>query len=330
MRPAPAARASLAGPVSGRVPRVVTVGTASWDRLLAVDRYPSPGEQAVVRAEISGPGGTATNTAVALARLGAAAAVAAAVGADAEGEAIRRGLEAAGVDAGWLLTRAGERTDVATIVVSDDPLDRTIYWHQGAQLVRGDPFDIAALFRHDVVVLDVADAPLRRFLLDLPAHTVPGTRLLGTLTYLAAPSLPDGLDLLLRHDVVVGSESDLLAVTGTWTLIDAAAALRFRMPGSTLRAAVVTRGAAGSRVVTAEEGWQVPAFAVPVVDPTGAGDAFAAGVAYGMALRWEWPEVARFANAVGALAVGALGAQASLPTMAEVRTLLASGAQREE
>lgn len=313
-----------------RVPRVAAVGMASWDRLIAVDRYPAPGEQAIVLAEVSAPGGTATNTAVALARLGATVTIAAAVGNDADGGAIRSALEEAKVDTRWLLVRPGERTDLATIVVSDEPLERTIYWHQGAQLVRGDLLDVAALFRHDVVVLDVADAPLRRFLLDLPAHTVPGARILGTLTYLADPALPDALELLLRHDVVVGSERDLLAVTGTWTLSDAAAALRYRMPGTTLRAAVVTRGAAGCRIVTAEEGWQVPAFAVDVVDPTGAGDAFVAGVAYGMALRWGWPEVARFANAIGALAVRALGAQSSLPTMGEVRTVLASGAERAE
>lgn len=309
--------------VNGGGPRIAAVGIASWDRLLAVDRYPAPGEQAVVRAEASGPGGTTTNTAVALARLGAAVAVVAAVGDDADGRAIGAALGAAGVDDRWLLVRAGERTDVATIVVSREPLDRTIHWHQGARLVRGDTLDVAAIFGHDLVVLDVVDIPLRRFLLDLPAHTLPRTRILGPLGYLARHDLPDALDLTLRHDVVVGSERELLSVTGTWTLGDATAALRARMRGATLRAAVVTRGAAGCRIVTADDGWQIPAFRVPIVDPTGAGDAFAAGVAYGMARRWPWPEVGRFANALGALATRALGAQSSLPTLAEVeRTLL--------
>jgi sugar/nucleoside kinase (ribokinase family) len=67
----------------------------------------------------------------------------------------------------------------------------------------------------------------------------------------------------------------------------------------------------------------IPAFAVDVVDPTGAGDAFAAGVAWGMAQRWPWVEVGRFANAVGPLACRALGAQASLPSLADVEALLA-------
>ena len=309
--------------MTDRRPRVAAVGIASWDRLLAVARYPAAGEQAVVQAAVSGAGGTTTNTAVALARLGAEVSVAAVIGGDAEGDAVRRALDAEGVDTTGLLVRAGERTNLATVVVSHDPLDRTIYWRQGAQLVRGDKLDVSRLFSHDVVIVDVADVRLRRFLLDLPAHTVPRARLLGPLTYLADPDLPDGLDLALRHDVLVGSEPDLLAVSGTWTLSDATTAVQARMSGQALRAVVVTRGAAGCRVFTADERWQIPAFSVTVIDPTGAGDAFVAGVAYGMARHWEWPRIGRFANAIGALAIRSLGAQTSLPAFAEVEALLA-------
>ncbi len=312
----------------GPLARIAAVGMASWDRLLVVDRYPKPGEYVVVRAELSAPGGTTTNSAVALARLGAEVRIAALVGDDEYGAALRAGLEAEKVDTDWLVTRVGQRTDASTIVVSHDPPERTIYWHRGAHLVRGDRLDIPALFGHDVVLLDVADVPLRRFLLDLPAHTLPRTRLLGPLTFLADPALPDALDLVLRHDVVVGNERELLAVTGTWAIADAITALQSRMPGANLRACVVTRGAYGCRIFTKDERWQVPAFRVDATDTTGAGDAFAAGVAYGLARRWPWPELGRFANAVGALATRALGARASLPTIDEVATLTESGSDR--
>lgn len=314
-----------AGVTESAPPRVAALGVASWDRLLAVARFPAPGDQAIVRAEVSAPGGTTTNAAVALARLGARVSVATAVGDDEAGAALRRCLAAEGIDTGAVAVKPAEATNAATIVVGDEPPDRTIYWRPGAQLVRGDRLDIAGLFGHDVVLLDLADAPLRRFLLDLPAHTQPRTVLLGTLTYLNDPHLPDALDQALRHDVVVGSERDLLAVTGTWTLADATSALQALMPGATLRAAVVTRGAAGCRVVTGDGRWQLPAYRVAVVDPTGAGDAFTAGVSYGLALRWDWPRIGRFANALGACAVRALGAQTALPRLAEVEALLAAG-----
>ena len=52
--------------------------------------------------------------------------------------------------------------------------------------------------RRDVkqLVLDVADVSLRRFLLDLPSHTVPTTRILGPLRYLVEKSVPHAFDRL--------------------------------------------------------------------------------------------------------------------------------------
>jgi ribokinase len=310
-----------------RLPRIACIGLASWDRLIAVANFPPAGGQATVLEEVSAPGGTTTNTAVALARLGARVAIATAIGDDERGELVRAGLETEGVDTAWLTVKPGEITDLATVIVSREPLERTILWEQGAQLVRGDRLDIAGLLGGDVLVVDVLDAPLRRFLVDLPAHTVPTARILGPLTYLADEHLPDAFDLALRHDAIVAKERDLLEVTGTWTLGDAVTALQSRMRGQTLRAALVTRGAEGCRLVTETERLNVPAFPVDAVDPTGAGDAFVAGVAWGMARRWAWPEVARFANAVGALACCSLGAQTSLPSLVEVEALLADESQ---
>ena len=309
---------------SDRKPRIDCVGLVSWDRLLAVSRYPEAGGSADVLEEVSAPGGTTANTAVALARLGATVRIAAAIGDDERGAMVRHALAAEDVDCGWLAVKDGQMTDLATMIVSTNPLERTVFWEKGAQIVRHDRLDIPALFGSDLLVLDVADIPLRRFLLDLPAHTVPTTRILGPLTYLADSGLPDAFDLALRHDTIVGSERELLQVTGTWSPGDAVTALQYRMRGENLRAALITRGAEGCRVITESERWNVPPFPVDAVDPTGAGDAFVAGVAWGMAQRWSWREVGRFANAMGALTCCSLGAQASLPTLLAVEALLAA------
>lgn len=303
-------------------PRINCIGLSSWDRLISVPAYPEVGGQADVLEEISAPGGTTTNTAVALARLGADVGLATAIGDDDRGELVRAGLAAEGIDTSWVTVKPGEVTDLATVIVSRDPLDRTIFWEQGAQLRRHDKLDIFGLMGGEVLVIDVGDAPLRRFLLDLPAHTVPNAQLLGSLTYLANEQLDDAFDMALRHDAIVTNVRDLLDVTGTWTLSDATTALQHRMRGANLRAALVTLGAEGCHVVTESERKRVPAYQVEVVDPTGAGDAFVAGMAWGMAQRWEWDEVARFANAVGALSCCSLGAQTSLPSLEDVRTLM--------
>jgi sugar/nucleoside kinase (ribokinase family) len=305
-------------------PRIAALGLTSWDRLLVLDRQPTPAQQAVVRGELLAPGGTTTNACVQLARLGAAVTAMAAVGDDDEGRAVLAGLRAEGIDTAWCPIRPGERTDRATVLVTLEPFDRAIIWHPGATLRKGDRIDVAALFGHDLVVLDFPDVPLLRFLTDLPAHVDPRTRLLGTFNYLADPAIPDRLDLALRHDCVVGSEHDLLILTGQADAEAAMAALQRGMVGSTLRAAAVTAGVRGSILLTAAERWRVPAFPVTAVDPTGAGDAYLAGIAWGMAHRWDWPRTGRFAAALGALATRALGAQTAYATLGEAETLLAA------
>ncbi|HHI68765.1 MAG TPA: hypothetical protein ENJ97_05515 [Planctomycetes bacterium] len=65
----------------------------------------------------------------------------------------------------------------------------------------------------------------------------------------------------------------------------------------------------------------VPPFQVEARDGTAAGDAFAAALAVGRARGLGWPEACRFAAAAGALAATRLGAQPSLPDLAEVEAL---------
>jgi ribokinase len=66
-------------------------------------------------------------------------------------------------------------------------------------------------------------------------------------------------------------------------------------------------------------------YAVEVVDTTGAGDAYVAGLAVALAEGKELVKAAQFANAVGALAVTKKGAQPGMPTREEVEILLKQG-----
>lgn len=304
-----------------RMPRIAAVGLASWDTLISIDRYPPAGSFAIVESTSEQPGGTTSNAAIALAKLGARVSFAGMIGDDAPGEHLRDALESAGVDLRWLSVREGERTDASFVIVSRQPVDRTILWPPGAHLVKGDPLDIPAIFGHDLVLLDVDDMPLRRFLSDLPAHTLPATRLLGTLVYAAVPEIEDRLEVMMRHDAIVGNEREFTVLAGIEDLDLAVEYVQRLMPGSNLRTAIVSRGEHGAIAFTATEFWSVDAYPIDVVDTTGAGDAFTAGVAFGMALRWTWDKTLRLANACGGLACRALGAQASLPGWDEIAAL---------
>ena len=81
---------------------------------------------------------------------------------------------------------------------------------------------------------------------------------------------------------------------------------------------VTTLGQGGCDVTTSEGTVHIAPFEAATVDPTGAGDAFAAALAVALAEGRTPVEAARFANAAGSVAVEVAGAQPSLPTAAMV------------
>jgi adenosine kinase len=82
-----------------------------------------------------------------------------------------------------------------------------------------------------------------------------------------------------------------------------------------IAAVVVTRGGEGSSVFTAGARIDVPSVkADAVVDPTGCGDAYRAGLLYGMARDWTWEKSARLASLMGSIKIAHRGGQNHRPT----------------
>jgi len=77
---------------------------------------------------------------------------------------------------------------------------------------------------------------------------------------------------------------------------------------------VVTRGGEGSSLWTGGRRVDVPAVKAPaLVDPTGCGDAYRAGLLYGMARGWDWVKSARLASVMGSIKIGHRGGQNHRP-----------------
>lgn len=93
---------------------------------------------------------------------------------------------------------------------------------------------------------------------------------------------------------------------------------------SELRAVVLKRGAEGCVISAGAERIVCPGFPVAAVDPTGAGDCFAAGVAWGLLTGQPWDVIGAVANAVGALKTARVGTALAAPTRSEVLALLAA------
>jgi sugar/nucleoside kinase (ribokinase family) len=252
---------------AARHPRVVVVGDIGVDVLVA------PHTPAVAGADVparirTGGGGAGANTAAWLAHLGAEVTLVARVGADAAGTAAVAELAAAGVLPAVTVDRDAS---TCTVVVLLEDGDRTMLSDRGAA-ARLQPADLPALDAADhlhlsgYVLLDPTSRPA-----GLTALAV--ARAAGMTTSVdpqAAPALTAefrewvrGVDLLLPNadelDALGGSAMDLIT-TGT------------------ARAVGVTDGSRGARWIDDTGRWHAPALPVDVVDPTGAGDAFDAGL----------------------------------------------------
>ena len=83
------------------------------------------------------------------------------------------------------------------------------------------------------------------------------------------------------------------------------------------------QGERGSTVFTPEEKLVAPPFRVTEVDPTGAGDCYGAAFVIGLLEGWDLARIARFANAVGALATTRQGPMEGTFTRKEVMAFMA-------
>jgi sugar/nucleoside kinase (ribokinase family) len=109
-------------------------------------------------------------------------------------------------------------------------------------------------------------------------------------------------------DVVLPSGEEAAMLAGIGDPEEAAMALT---KGD--RIVALKRGARGCIVLTRFQRLAVPAFPVEAVDPTGAGDCYGAAFLVGLLEGWPLTQVARFANAVGALATTKLGPMEGAP-----------------
>ncbi len=86
-----------------------------------------------------------------------------------------------------------------------------------------------------------------------------------------------------------------------------------------VQALVCTRGAEGSTIFADGQRHEIPSVkAEAVVDPTGCGDAYRAGLLYGLARGWDWPSTGRLGSVMGAIKIAHRGGQNHAPARDEI------------
>jgi adenosine kinase len=77
-----------------------------------------------------------------------------------------------------------------------------------------------------------------------------------------------------------------------------------------VEALIVTLGSQGSRIYAGGKCIEIPAVQPgAVLDPTGCGDAYRAGLLYGIAHGWKWKKIGQLASLMGAIKIASRGPQ---------------------
>ncbi len=303
-------------------PRITVMGSFITDLVFRTGRLPAWGQTLFGSAFQLGPGGKGSNQAVAAARLGARVAFISKLGRDAFAELARRTWAAEGIDATFVCESTDGPTGAATIAVSEETGDNAIVVVPGSglQLTSAEVERASSAIEGAAVFLTQLETPV-----DTVRHALAAARRLGIRTILnPAPAVPLPDDVLPLCDYLTPNESETEAlvgnrVAGVGDAERAAGLLLARGAG----AVVVTLGARGALVKSAAVTAHVPAFdAGPVVDTTGAGDAFNGGLAVALAEGRDLAAAARFACAAAAISVTRHGTAPAMPRRAEVEALL--------
>ena len=298
--------------------KIVVVGSFNADLVAYLERMPRPGETVHGNRFATFAGGKGSNQAVAAARLGADVTFIGRVGNDVFANLAYEIWDAEGVNRDFVSTDDEYATGVAPILV-DSSGENMIVVVLGANS-RLTAADIDAA-RERIAAADVLVTQLE-VNLDMVAYALETAKQLGVATILnPAPAAAIPQPTIDLADYLTPNETELETLSGSAG--DYAAAAR-RLLTRADQKAVVTLGAQGAQIVSGGESAVIPTYAVDVVDTTGAGDVFNAGLAVALAEGKPLPEAARFANAAAALSVTKSGAAPSTPYRAAVDELLAT------
>src|SRR5215470_16394374 len=278
-------------------PRIAVLGLFAADLTSRVTRLPRWHETLEGLGASLGPGGKASNQAIAAARLGAAVSFIGKVGADPFGDMAKRLYDREGIDHQHLYTSETEPTGTALILLDVESGHNAIVVNGGATATLTEAeLDAAepAIHGADVFLLTL-EAPAA-----LVARAVAMARRAAVPIVLnPAPATTFDWSLLSSVEVVTPNEVEAASLLGApvSSVEDARRAAReFRARGAA--AAIVTLGERGAVLSSAGHETHLPAFQIPrVLDTTGAGDAFNGALAVVLAERLPLPEAARFAAA---------------------------------
>jgi ribokinase len=302
--------------------RVAILGVFVADLAFRASRSPALGETIIGSGFKMGPGGKGSNQSVAAARLGAEVTFISKLGKDEFGAVALATWRKEGI-AARVTETTEEPTGAAYIFVDERTGENAIIVVPGAGMAIS-PADVDAAadaIRGAAVLVTQLEQPVAAARRGLEIAKTAGL----VTVFNPAPAVPLADAIYPFCDYVTPNENEAALLTGV-KVTDAESARRagdvFLAKG--VGAALITLGEAGALLHTTTRSTLIPAFkAGPIVETTGAGDAFNGGFAVAIARDMEPAEAARFGCAVAGISVTRTGTAPSMPSIADVEALLA-------
>lgn len=303
---------------------VFVLGSFVADVAFRARRLPAWGETLMGSNFALGPGGKGSNQAVAAARAGAQVKMACKLGDDTFGQLARKTWADAGIDAS-LTKNCDTATGAAAILIDE------VRGENGIIVVPGACFTITAK-ELDAMADAIRGAHIFLTQLEMPVEIVERgmkiARDAGVTTILnpaPAPPAPLPDSMLALADYVVPNESEAAILTGLPVEnVEQAerAAVALQQRGA--RNVILTLGARGALVRTQDgDSTIVDSFSAgPVVETTGAGDAFCGGFAAALAEDIPLLDAVRFGCATAGISVTRHGTAPSMPKRMEIDALM--------
>jgi len=301
---------------------VAILGIFVADLAFRAGRMPAIGETIAGTGFKMGPGGKGSNQAVAAARVGAKVTFISKIGRDDFGRVALDTWQREGITTSVAQSDT-DPTGAAFIYVNDKTGENAIIVVPGAAstITAADVERSADAIRNAAVFVTQLEQPIPAAMRGLEIAHAAGV----TTIFNPAPAEPVPDAIYPFCDYVTPNESEASLLTGVKVVsLDDARRAGDVVLGKGVRAALITLGENGALLHSRSASLHVPAFnAGPVVETAGAGDAFNGGFAAALA-RGDTPETAaRFGCAVAGISVTRPGTAPSMPTLAEVKALLA-------
>lgn len=300
--------------------RLAVVGNINIDFVMEAERMPQPGETLIGRNLRFVAGGKAANQAVAAARLGAQVSLIGRVGRDVFGPALVDSMEREGINTDHVQRDKEAATGAAFVAIMPGGENSILSVLGANDLCTPDQVESAAnaIGRADILLVQLGVPPetVDRAIqiavdrgVPVQLDPTPVGRSLPKLWHRAYRVVPNETEAQVLSKI---------PVTDLPSALEAASKIRRRG----VKMAVVKLGSKGCLVLDDQGPRLVEGYRVDVVDTTGAGDAFAAGLAVRWAEGAPVDHAIAFANACGALACTVVGAQPSLPRREAVEAFL--------